>query len=304
MSRHTKAAAGGEVHPKTFWQDFKLFFWRGLVILLPTVLTLWILVQAYRFVYANVAEPINSGIRQVIIKAAPALFSDDELPTWFVVNPEQVALAKRERTAQASRPLSGEALRAEIRERNLREWWNDHYLGLIGLVVAVVLIYLAGLLLGGLIGRRVYGRIEKFFRRLPVIRSVYPHVKQVVEFLLGEEQKAAFNKVVLVEYPRKGIWTVGLMTGTSMRAIESVAADGCITVFIPSSPTPFTGYTITVKKEDAVDLPISIDEALRFVISGGVLVPERQQIEPNELAERFKAAQLTATAQDRPKEDE
>ncbi|MEC9374613.1 MAG: DUF502 domain-containing protein [Planctomycetota bacterium] len=278
---------------KTFWGDFKKFFVRGLGILLPSVLTLWILVMAYQFVVRNVAEPINAGIRQVVIKAAPTVIGNDPLPEWFIVSEESIQRVRAERLRQGLRPMGDAALRAQIRERNFREWWNDRfYLRAIGLVVAIVLIYLAGLLLGGFIGRRVYHRVERFFERVPVFKQVYPHVKQVVEFLFGEQQKAAFRRVVLVEYPRKGVWTVGLMTGASMRGIEDAADGRCITVFIPSSPTPFTGYTITVREEDAIDIPITIDEALRFVVTGGVLVPQSQAVTKEQLEEAARRGEL------------
>ncbi|RMH24527.1 MAG: DUF502 domain-containing protein [Planctomycetota bacterium] len=263
--------------PRTFGGDFRVFFIKGLAILLPSVLTLWIVVQLFLFVQTRVAEPINVGIRFAVIQLAPKILPASQQPEWFVVTDEQVQRLKDERARLAQRPVPEAVLRAQIRERNLKEFWDEHwYLRGIGLLVAVVLIYLAGRFLGGYIGRRVYGRLERFFARLPVVKQVYPHVKQVVEFLFGERDRIKFNRVVLVEYPRRGIWTVGLMTGDSMRAIEGVARHECVTVFIPSSPTPFTGYTITVKREDALDLPITVEEALRFVVTGGVLVPESQ----------------------------
>jgi uncharacterized membrane protein len=110
---------------------------------------------------------------------------------------------------------------------------------------------------------------------VPVIRKVYPYIKQLVDFLINDEDKPKFSRVVAVEYPRKGIWSVGFMTGGSLQTIEKQIPDS-ITVFIPSSPTPFTGYTITVQKKDTVDLPISVEEAIRFAVSGGVLVPDHQ----------------------------
>ncbi|MFG0256811.1 MAG: DUF502 domain-containing protein [Phycisphaerales bacterium JB043] len=264
----------------TFSGDFKKFFVRGLAILLPSVLTLWIVVQAYFFVDRSVAEPINAGIRTAVIEILPRVVDDQHLPSWFQVTDEQIA-SRRARRLEESRPdATDDELRAEIRVNNFREWWESQwYVRSIGLIVAIVLIYLAGRLLGGYIGRRIYLRLEAMITRLPVIKQIYPSVKQIVEFLMGGEQKIKFNRVVLVEYPRQGIYTVGLMTGKSMRDIESAATGDCITVFIPSSPTPFTGYTITVRKDEAIDLPITIDEALKFVVSGGVLVPERQSVE-------------------------
>ncbi len=267
---------------RTFWADFKQFFLRGLVILLPSVLTLWILVMAYRFVDSNVAEPINRGIRQVILNVAPRVVSERDQPSWFQVTPEVIRQARDERSRQSLRPLSDDLLRTQIRARNFSDYWEAHwYLRFIGLAVAIILIYLAGLLLGGFIGRRVYSRLERAFAKVPLFKSVYPHVKQIVDFVLGEnKQRPAFSRVVLVEYPRKGIWSVGLMTGDAMKTAERAVGDECITVFIPSSPTPFTGYTITIPAREAIDIPITIDEALRFVVSGGVLIPSQEQITP------------------------
>jgi len=262
---------------RTFRADFRTFFVRGLVVLLPSVLTLWIVVQAFLFVQARVAEPINAGIRSVVIRGAPLVLPEENLPPWFNVSDEQVARLREQRAESALRPLTDPELRFQRRAANLREYWDAHwYLRLIGLVVAIVLIYLAGRLLGGYIGRRIYMRLEKFLTRIPVVKQVYPHVKQIVDFVFGDQEKIKFNRVVLVEYPRKGIWTVGLMTGGSMRDIARHSGNESVTVFIPSSPTPFTGYTITVPKDEAIDLPISIEEALRFVVSGGVLIPEKQ----------------------------
>lgn len=272
MTKHSNSD-----RPRTFGGDFRKFFVKGLAILLPSVLTLWIVVQLFLFLQTRVAEPINAGIRVGVIQLAPRFISASQQPDWFVVRDEQVERLASERARLAQRPLPASVLRSQIRARNLKEFWDEQwYLRGIGLLVAVVLIYLAGRFLGGYIGRRVYGRLESWFARLPIVKQVYPHVKQVVEFLFGERDKIKFSRVVLVEYPRKGIWTVGLLTGDSMRAIEATAADQCVTVFIPSSPTPFTGYTITVPRSEAIDLPISVEEALRFVVTGGVLLPESQ----------------------------
>jgi len=266
--------------PRSFLADFRLFFFRGLGVLLPSVLTLWILIYAGLFVQRSVAEPINSGVRQLVIYALPQIVDEGHIPEWFVVSDEQLARLKAERLREARPTIPDAQLREFARARNLKEWWDERwYLRLVGLVVAIVLIYLAGRFLGGLIGKRIYVRLEGAFQRLPVVAQVYPHVKQVVEVFFGgddSEERIKFNRVVLVEYPRRGIWTVGLLTGESMRDIEKSMGEEGVTVFIPSSPTPFTGYTITVPREEAIDLPITIDEALRFVVSGGVLVPPRE----------------------------
>lgn len=269
--------------PRSFGSDFRQFFLRGLAVLLPSVLTIWLLWAVFQFVNARVAQPINASIRQVVIRVAPHVLDDASMPEWFAVRGDQIASVKEDRARRALRPLSDERIRKEVREANFREWWDAHwYLKLIGLVVAIVLFYLAGLLLSNFVGRRVYAKLERLITRLPLVKQVYPSIKQVVEFLLGERQMS-FNRVVLVEYPRRGIWTVGFHTGNTMRDIDATAGGNCVSVFIPSSPTPFTGYAINLPRDEVIDLPITVEEALRFVISGGVLVPDSQRVDADRL---------------------
>ena len=300
--------------PRTFGSDFKRFFFRGLVVLLPSVLTLWIVFMAYQFVNRHIAEPINRGVRIVMVQTAPyapwlqetfdptenelnAAMADaaidrrvltresvreiretlwqqlGEEPTENQVNE---AIAEHREVAEA---ISRESMRARFRSENIRLWWHERpYMNLIGLIVAIVSVYIAGRLLGGYFGRKIYERLEALIAALPIIKQVYPHVKQIVDFLF-EERQFEFNRVVVVQYPRKGIWSLGLVTGSTLQKIAGEAGDDqAITIFIPSSPTPFTGYTITVPRRDAVELPITVDEALRFTVSAGVLVPPHQQI--------------------------
>lgn len=266
---------------RTFGSDFRTFFLRGLAILLPSVLTLWLLWAAFQFVQRNVAEPINSGIRLTVIQVAPRVLNQDDLPSWFTVTPDAVELVRQERARQGLRPLPDDKIRVLVRERNFAEWWNDHwYLRIIGLLVAITLFYLAGVLLGGFIGRRIYHRVESLMTRLPLIKQVYPSIKQVVDFLLGDKNQITFNRVVVVEYPRKGVWTLGFHTGPTLKVIDNAAGVECVSVFIPSSPTPFTGYAINLPRDEVFDVNMTIDEALRFVVSGGVLVPDHLRSRP------------------------
>lgn len=289
----------------TFAADFKRFFIRGLAILLPSVLTLWIVWQAYLFVERQVAEPINSGIRRVVLWTIPRTVNDNKLPSWFVVTDAQLeefrSLLRRQGTldSQSLLQLSDNRLREELRAVKFKRFWDAHwYFRFIGLFVAVTLIYLAGRMLGGFIGRKVYARLEQLLTRIPVIKQVYPHVKQVVELIFGEKQ-IAFKKVVLVEYPRKGIWTLGFVTSSGMRAVADAANEPAITVFIPSTPTPFTGFTITVPRSEVLDMAISVDEALRFVLTGGVLIPNRQSVEAGDtMGEGSRPSLSDSTAKD------
>lgn len=264
---------------RTFWGDFKTFFLKGLGILLPSILTLAILLWAYGFLKNNVAEPLNSAVRGSIIRLAPRVMAREKLPEWFSVPDDKVREVQEEAVRRGERRRPAEAVRHDIRAQNFALWWRERwYLQAIGFIVALLLVYLAGVFVGHYIGRRAVARLEEWITKLPVLKQVYPNVKQVVEFLIGGgEKRLPSKRVVAVQYPRPGIWSIGLHTGGTLKALQAVAGEECITIFIPSSPTPFTGYTITVPKKDVIDLPLTLDEALRFVVSGGVLVPEAQQ---------------------------
>jgi uncharacterized membrane protein len=261
---------------RTFSSDFKRFFLRGLVVLLPSVLTLWIVVKAYQFVDNTIAEPINGWVRVGLIQASTAW-----APLRQHFDPSETAIQNeaRARDTAGVAPLSRAKIRADLRAANIRQWWDNHwFLDLIGLVVAIIAVYVAGRLLGGFVGRTLYRKLEKFITALPVFKQVYPYVKQVVDFLFSDERPIKFNRVVVMEYPRKGIWSVGFLTGTTMKSIARESGDS-VTVFIPSSPTPFTGYTITVPRSEIVELPITVEEAIRFAVTGGVLIPRHQAID-------------------------
>lgn len=253
--------------------NFRRFFFRGLAILLPSVLTIWILIAAYGFVQVRIAGPINHGV-QVGLSWSP----------WPVVVEEEVLQARQTLTSEELKVWreSGEDkdwLRRHARLIKIRGHWNKYAYATdqIGLIIAILLIYFVGMLVGSFIGHRIYARAENFVKHLPLVRQVYPAVKQITDFLFpGEDAPLRFNRVVAVEYPRRGIWSVGFITGDTMRAIQDRLGKPCSTVFIPSSPTPFTGYTITVPKEDIIDLPITVEDALRFTVSGGVVLPPSQ----------------------------
>lgn len=256
------------------------FFLRGLGILLPTVLTIWILAAVYSFVDQKIAMPINAGVKEVVLRTTPLPTADPEDVAEFREN-----LTSDQRAARRSARDPERWVERQVRRQELVRAWNRVSIGnwavldLIGLLIAIILIYAVGLVLGSYLGHAMYRRGEVLLKRVPLFREVYPHVKQVTDFLVGDgEQKMEFNRVVAVEYPRKGIWSIGLVTGDTLRRIQHSADRECMTVFIPSSPTPFTGYTITVPVEDTIELPITIDDALRFTVSGGVIVPESQVI--------------------------
>ncbi|MEE9131362.1 MAG: DUF502 domain-containing protein [Phycisphaerales bacterium] len=263
---------------RTFSSDFKRFFVRGLVILLPSVLTLWIMVAAYRFVDTNIADPVNKGIRLGVNNVAKVWNPLAEVEAFKPTN-EELRAERLVLGIAANDATQDSAIIPRLRAIKIHDWWEARwYMRMIGIVVAIVAVYFAGRLLGGFFGRRIYRKIEGVITTVPVFKQVYPHVKQVVDFLFRDDRQVQFSRVVLVQYPRKGIWAIGLLTGDTMRSIASHSGDA-VTVFIPSSPVPATGYTITVPRGETIDLPISVEEAMRFTISGGVLIPPQETIQ-------------------------
>jgi uncharacterized membrane protein len=270
---------------RTFSADFKRFFLRGLAILLPSVLTLWIVVKAYQFIDSAVAEPINSSVRAGMVSLTPYWAP---LQSQFEPNDAEISVA----LASAGKGTT-ESMRAKLRSEHIATWWAERwYMDFIGLVIAIVAVYIAGRLLGGFLGRRFYRRIERLITSVPVFKQVYPYVKQVVDFLISDDKQVKFSRVVMAQYPSKGIWSIGFLTGSAMDSVKARAGDS-VTVFIPSSPTPFTGYAINVPRSEIVELPITVEEAVRFVVSCGVLVPQHQR--PPIVHETLRAIDMTTT---------
>jgi uncharacterized membrane protein len=271
---------------RTFSADFKRFFLRGLAILLPSVLTLWIVVKAYQFIDNAVAEPINSSVRAGMASLTPYWAP---LQNQFEPNDAEVSVA----LASANVKTTPDAMRAKLRYEHIATWWAERwYMDFIGLVIAIIAVYIAGRLLGGIIGRGFYRRIERLITSVPVFKQVYPYVKQVVDFLISDDKQLKFNRVVMAQYPRQGIWSIGFLTGSAMDSVKERAGDS-VTVFIPSSPTPFTGYAINVPRSEVVELPITVEEAVRFVVSCGVLVPQHQR--PPVVPETLRAIDMATT---------
>lgn len=287
----------GRAADNTMMQDFKRFFLRGLAALAPTLVTLAVVVWAYRFVDQNIGQFLTRGVVWVYARGAEphAWFGIDEETAYALGDPidQWHAETGRRLTAQLramTNPGLGnpdDAVRAaaELQRREAlwelarRKWM---FFNLVGFLLAILLIYFMGYFLASFIGRATWRVIEHVLQRLPLIGAIYPNIKQVTDFFIADK-KRGFSGVVAVQYPRKGIWAVGLVTGPPMPLIGLSDTRDLLTVFIPSSPTPITGYTITVAREDVLELPISIDEALRYTISGGVVKPGTDAADPNAL---------------------
>jgi uncharacterized membrane protein len=142
----------------------------------------------------------------------------------------------------------------------------------LGLIVLVVFITLVGSMTAGFLGRFVIRLSENMLNRMPVIRSVYGASKQILETVL-QHQSNAFRQAVLVEYPRRGIWAIAFITGRTEGEVQNLIADDLINVFLPTTPNPTSGFLLFVPKEDLIMLDMSVEEAIKMVISGGIVTP-------------------------------
>jgi len=154
------------------------------------------------------------------------------------------------------------------------------HLSAVAVIITVVLLYFIGRIMTVQIGQWMVHNFERrILARLPIISNVYSSVKQVTDFLFTE-RTVSYNQVVAVEYPRKGLWSIGFVTGSGMREVMDGASEPMLAILMPTSPMPMTGFTIMVPKKDCIELDLTIDQAFQFCLSCGVLVPPQQKVTP------------------------
>ncbi|MAM79003.1 MAG: hypothetical protein CL562_08895 [Alphaproteobacteria bacterium] len=142
----------------------------------------------------------------------------------------------------------------------------------LGLLVLLMAVTLIGALTAGLIGRWLLQTGERVLNRMPVVRSIYSAIKQIFETVLAQ-QSNAFREAVLVEYPRRGIWAIGFITGTTKGEVQNLTEEETVNIFLPTTPNPTSGFLLFVPKSDVVPLGMSVEEAVKMVISGGIVTP-------------------------------
>jgi len=142
----------------------------------------------------------------------------------------------------------------------------------LGVVVLLVLITLIGALTAGFIGRYVVNLGERVLARMPVIRGVYAAIKQIFETILKQKSNA-FRQAVLIEYPRSGIWAIGFITGSTEGEVQNLTKDEMVNIFLPTTPNPTSGFLLFVPQKELIILSMSVEEAIKMVISAGIVTP-------------------------------
>jgi uncharacterized membrane protein len=142
----------------------------------------------------------------------------------------------------------------------------------VGALLTLLIILVTGVIATNIMGRRLLVFGENIVSRIPVVKSVYNSVKQVSDTLLGSGGES-FRKVLLVRYPHPEAWSIAFQTSVPIREVAAASADELVAVFIPTAPSPVNGFFFFVRKRDTIELNISVDNALKYIISMGVVAP-------------------------------
>ena len=272
--------------------SFRRAVLHGLGVVLPPLLTIVVFLWAWKLISDHVLAPIENVARDVIVTSM-----------WDVrTRPPPAAQAKAYRQLN-----SGEWIPAHIYESVKINpgailpqsalgyyeryvtvtWLRRSTVVPLFLAVFVLVLYVLGKFFGAGVGRLIWRWFEGLINRLPVIRNVYSSVKQVTDFVFSERQ-VGFNRVVAVEYPRHGIWAIAFVTGEGMLDVRAAANEPMLSVLIPTSPIPGTGFTVIIRKSEVLDLNMTVDQALQYLVSCGVVIPFGQQ-PPEESSHRLGA---------------
>lgn len=282
---------------------FRTAILRGLAIILPPLLTIVFFIWAWGIIESYVLSPVEAVLRQSVVWSIQDVRENENIQTLLREDP----IAKLTREGDRRLAVTSEATFAQV---SAGQWIPNSVVQLVDdspgdpvpqtsgeyyhryvqlrflkrhlilpalLALFVVVLYLLGKLLAAGVGTIFWRSFESLVDRIPIIRNVYSSVKQVTDFAFSEDEKLEYTRVVAVEYPRKGIWSIGFVTGESFLSIREAAGEPILSVLMPTSPMPATGFAISVRKSETIDLDISIDQAIQFCVSCGVVVPESQQ---------------------------
>ncbi len=147
----------------------------------------------------------------------------------------------------------------------------------LGVIITLILIFTAGLITKSYLGKKAVHMGERLVGKIPLVRGIYNALKQLLEAMFGDKGES-FKKAVLIEYPRRGLYSIAFITDESRGEIQSKTSKKCINIFVPTTPNPTSGFYIIIPEEDIIYLDMTVEEAFTLIISGGVLSPpDRKQ---------------------------
>ena len=217
-------------------------FAKGLAALLPTLMTVFVLLWIYNLLIEYIAEPMGS-----IVKWGVGIINDLGIRHWTL----------------------GKVI----------EWADE-----LGLVLGFGFIFVIGTLVATFFGKKIVLFTEKkILAKLPLIKVIYPYAKQFTEFFFKGEDKLEFKAVVAVPFPTDGTYSIGFPVSHGFRHLNEATDKKMLGVFLPTAPMAFTGFVVFVPREQVIPLPITVEEAMRTMISCGVIMPPHQAVSMTEL---------------------
>ncbi len=221
------------------FSGFRASFLTGLVVIAPVFLTIWLLWSLIGFVDG------------VVLPFLPNAYQPEYLINNYILG--------------NTRPDES-------------DWVKINIHGL-GVVVFLLFTLTVGWIAKGLIGRSLIAWAESLVDRLPVVRSIYSGVKQISETVFAQSERS-FEKACLLQYPRKGIWAIGFISTTAKGEIAAKAETGdeLLSIFLPTTPNPTSGFLLFLPKEDVIELDMSIEDAAKLVISAGLVYPGQKTV--------------------------
>jgi len=285
---------------------------RGLGVFLAPLLTVVIIVWVWQTLKSYILEPVTNVTREVLVwsmaevldeEPANAKYDEDKNAltwngeSWVRLENGQFIPANVERTVRRDPgspvlPRNGlEYYRRYIDLKYLRGWIIDPII----LLVFLSLMYIVGSIFAADAARVMWNLVEYLVQRVPLVRSIYIPVKQVVGYLL-DTNAPRFSRVVAVQYPCHGIWTMAFVTGEGLVDIERISGEPMLTILFPTCPVPVTGNTKVVPRREVVDLNVTIEQAAQYVISYGVVISEESVKQAKLLTPIEKSQAIDAVA--------
>ncbi|HRH05057.1 MAG TPA: DUF502 domain-containing protein [Burkholderiaceae bacterium] len=165
-------------------------------------------------------------------------------------------------------------------------WHPDKLIGFhipgFGLILAVISLLIVGAVASNFLGKKVFVWGDNVLLRIPVVRSIYSSVKQVSDTLFSENGNA-FRKAVMIEWPRSNVWTIAFVTGKPNGELLKHLKDDFVSIYVPTTPNPTGGYFVLLKMSDCIELDMSVDEALKYIVSMGVVSPKIMPIKADKI---------------------
>lgn len=324
-NNHPASDVGSSGWLRHSFTPFRTATLRGLGFVLPPLLTIVFFIWVWGIINSYIVVPVDSALCSATVLLVEEIQSNEQIQTQLAAG-NSATLLKQQGDHQVFRAKNGDlfaqigkqwipyhvvetveqspgnpvfATANEYYERYVRlRYLKPRLVVPATIAVFISALYLLGKFLTVGMGRFLWHQSENLITQIPIIRNVYSSVKQITDFAFNETE-FEYTRVVAVEYPRRGIWSMGFVTGEGFRDISTAAGQPVLTILMPTSPMPVTGFTISVPKSETIDLNITIDQAIQFCVSCGVVVPEHQQTSSaleGEVRRRFEQVQNAAAS--------